>query len=158
MRNLAVLVGALLLNASGYAAEPVATSVAREAARAAFGELERQFINRYFGERESAHEDDSRNERHYDKKHKKYKKHKKNKGLPPGLARKKELPPGLARQLERNGKLPPGLEKRSLPGDLHRRLPAPPAGHERVIVDRDVVLIETASGVIRDIIRDVVRR
>ncbi len=158
MKILAVLAGVLLLNAFSHAAEPVATAVAREAARAAFGELERQLIDRYFGKREPVREEEAREERHHGKKYKKHKKNKKNKGLPSGLAKRKALPPGLARQLERNGKLPPGLEKRRLPRDLHDRLPKPPVGHERVIVGQDVVLMETASGVIRDIIRDVVRR
>ncbi len=78
-------------------------------------------------------------------------------GLPPGLARKKRLPPGLQRQLERNGHLPPGLEKRALPSDLEARLPAVAPGCERVIVGTDVLLVETATGVIRDIIRDVLK-
>ncbi len=167
MKIVTLGVGALLLlvNISSYAGEPIATSVAREAARAAFSELERQFIDRYFGKREPVREDELKDEHRHEKKHKKYKGHKKHKkhdkhhkDRPHGLAKKKALPPGLARQLKRNGKLPPGLEKRQLPGDLHDRLPVPPAGHERVVVGQDVVLIETASGLIRDIIRDVVRR
>ncbi len=74
------------------------------------------------------------------------------KGLPPGLAKRDTLPPGLAMQLERNGRLPPGLEGRALPADLESRLPTR-AGTKRVILDNDVVLIEEGTRVILDILR-----
>ncbi|MBT5267069.1 MAG: hypothetical protein HOL85_19690 [Rhodospirillaceae bacterium] len=90
-----------------------------------------------------------------DKKAKKDKKGKK-KGLPPGLAKKKQLPPGLQRQYEKNDKLPPGLAKRDLPEDLTSKLPPPPAGTQRVVVDNDVVLIEQATGKVLDILFDAV--
>lgn len=77
-------------------------------------------------------------------------------GLPPGLAKKKHLPPGLQKRLERNGRLPPGLEKRALPGDLDRRLARLPGGYERVIVGRDMAIINTSTEEILDILRDVV--
>ncbi len=87
------------------------------------------------------------------------KKAKKNKGksnkMPPGLAKKESLPPGLAKQLKKNGTLPPGLEKRSLPAGLEGKL-ITRKEHNRVIVDRDVVLIEKATGKILDILKDVV--
>ncbi|MDP6804282.1 MAG: hypothetical protein QF902_02980 [Rhodospirillales bacterium] len=73
-------------------------------------------------------------------------------GLPPGLARKKELPPDLARQLDKKGALPAGLAKRDLPADLAEKLPPPPDGQQRVIVDNDVVLIEQATGVVLDVL------
>jgi hypothetical protein len=76
--------------------------------------------------------------------------------LPPGLAKKRHLPPGLQKQLERNGRLPPGLEKRALPNDLERRLSRLPGGYSRVIVGRDVVLIQTSTQQILDILNDVV--
>lgn len=126
-----------------------------------FTEEERQTLRDYvYGTRSDVHSD--RNEEGEEppkrKKAKKNKgKRKGKKGLPPGLAKKNELPPGLARQLERNGRLPPGLEKRRLPDGLESRLPPPPHGHERVIVDRDVVLVEKVTGIIKDILRDVVR-
>lgn len=78
-------------------------------------------------------------------------------GPPPGLAKKASLPPGLQRQLDERGRLPPGLRGRGLPGDLESRLPHLPAGYRRVIVDHDVLLIEAATGVILDVIFDVVR-
>ncbi len=79
------------------------------------------------------------------------------KGLPPGLAKRDTLPPGLAKQLERNGSLPPGLQKRALPSDLQAQLPPPKQGTERVIIGNDVVLINAATNVVLDIIRDVVK-
>jgi hypothetical protein len=82
----------------------------------------------------------------------------KKKGLPPGLAKKTLLPPGLQRQLERNGRLPPGLAKRDLPADLQSQLPPAKDGTERVIAGADVVLIHEATGVVLDILRDVVTR
>lgn len=95
------------------------------------------------------------------RKDKKKNKNKKKKGkggsdtLPPGLAKKNRLPPGLAMQLERGGSLPPGLAKRDLPADLESRLPRRPKGQERVIVGNDVVLVERATGIIIDVIKDV---
>ncbi len=75
--------------------------------------------------------------------------------LPPGLAKKKELPPGLQKQLERGGTLPPGLAKRSLPDELDEKLGDPAEDTERVIVDNDVVLIEKGTGIILDVLEDV---
>lgn len=83
----------------------------------------------------------------------------KHKGLPPGLAKRGgNLPPGLQKQLDRNGQLPPGLQKRlePLPIDLDSRLPRLPDYWERVIVERDVVLIDSRTNRILDIIEDVV--
>ena len=90
------------------------------------------------------------------KKNKKSKKNKKGKGeLPPGLAKRDELPPGLAKQLEKNGRLPPGLEVRGLPDALAKQLPDPGEGRKRVVVDNDVVLIDTQTGRVLDILKDV---
>ena len=66
------------------------------------------------------------------------------------------MPRGLARQYGRNGTLPPGLAKRALPEDLSRRLPRQRFSTERVVVDQDVLLIEQATGVILDILTDVI--
>jgi hypothetical protein len=77
-------------------------------------------------------------------------------GLPPGLAKRDTLPPGLARQLQRNGKLPPGLDKRGLPADVEGRLPALVFGTERVIIGNDVVLLDKDTQIVLDIIRDVI--
>ncbi|MGH7844791.1 MAG: hypothetical protein ACREQW_06445 [Candidatus Binatia bacterium] len=83
----------------------------------------------------------------------------KTKGLPPGLAKRGgKLPPGLQKHLERNGTLPPGLQKRlePIPGDLDRRLPRIPESWTRVILGRDVLLIERRTNRILDIIENVI--
>ncbi len=77
--------------------------------------------------------------------------------MPPGLAQRDQLPPGLARHLEKYGTLPPGLEKRRLPGDLESLLPRARPGTERVIVDDDVFLIQKATGLVLDILLDVIK-
>jgi hypothetical protein len=64
------------------------------------------------------------------------------------------LPPGIARNLTRGKPLPPGIAKRFLPGDLRSRLPAYP-GYEMLIADRNVLLVSVASGLITDILLDV---
>jgi Ni/Co efflux regulator RcnB len=84
------------------------------------------------------------------------KKAKGSKGAPAGLARRDRLPPGLEHQLERNGQLPPGLEKKAFPSHLRSQLPAPLRGTERVIIGNDAVLIDLATNVVLDIIRDVI--
>lgn len=81
------------------------------------------------------------------------------KNLPPGLAKRGgNLPPGLQKQLQRKGQLPPGLQKRlqPLPVDLDRQLPSLPEYWERVIVERDVVLLDRRTNRILDIIEDVI--
>lgn len=81
------------------------------------------------------------------------------KGLPPGLAKRGgNLPPGLQKQLQKNGQLPPGLQKRvePLPVELSRQLPPLPEHWERVIVDRDVILLDRRTNRILDIIEDVI--
>ncbi len=123
-----------------------------------FDALERQTIRDYFGDQARAPIDTDRGDDDDDDGPVNKKKGKKGKkdGLPPGLAKKDELPPGLQKQLEKNGTLPPGLEKRRLPRDLERRLKRR-WDEEAVIVDDDVLLVKKATGVIIDIIRDVVR-
>jgi len=80
------------------------------------------------------------------------------KGLPPGLAKKNKLPPGLQKHLDRTGKLPPGLQKRlePLPADLESRLPRIPDYWERVVLERDVILMDRRTQRILDIIEGVV--
>jgi hypothetical protein len=83
----------------------------------------------------------------------------KSKGLPPGLAKKSgNLPPGLQKHLQRNGTLPPGLQKRlePLPKDLDGRLPGIPEAWTRVILGRDVLLIDRRTNRILDIIENVI--
>lgn len=76
--------------------------------------------------------------------------------LPPGLAKREQLPPGLAKQLRDKGRLPPGIAKRDLPADLAAKLPTRPADQDVTVVDGDVVLVDTATGIILDILKDVV--
>lgn len=66
------------------------------------------------------------------------------------------LPPGLQKQLDRNGRLPPGLEGRALPPGLAKKLPYREGTYRRVI-DNDVYLIQRGTNLILDIIRDVIR-
>ncbi|HEY5790270.1 MAG TPA: hypothetical protein VIX81_06575 [Gammaproteobacteria bacterium] len=134
------------------AAQAATEGLAERAAQAAFTAIEQELINEFFGKQPPPPESDAG-------KAKKDKDGKsgKGKGLPPGLAKRDDLPPGLQKQLEKNGTLPPGLAKRDLPADLERRLPARSKGQERVIVDNDVVLVETATGIVLDILYDVVR-
>jgi hypothetical protein len=81
------------------------------------------------------------------------------KGLPPGLAKRGgKLPPGLQKHLEKNGQLPPGLQKRlePLPSALDGRLPSIPEYWERVLVERDVILLDRRTNRILDIIENVI--
>ena len=64
------------------------------------------------------------------------------------------LPPGAARNYARGKRLPPGIAKQTLPPDLERRLRAP-SGHQYVVVDSDVLLIAVSTGIVVDILLDV---
>jgi hypothetical protein len=61
------------------------------------------------------------------------------------------LPPGIAKNLGRGKPLPPGIAKRALPSGLQTKLPSYP-GHEVIIVDRDVILVDIATQMIVDIL------
>lgn len=67
------------------------------------------------------------------------------------------LPPGIRKQLVTRGRLPPGIAKKALPPGLAGQLSPLPSGFDRMIVGPDVLLVEIATGIIVDIIRDVVR-
>ena len=66
------------------------------------------------------------------------------------------LSPGLRKHIERTGKLPPGLEKKRLPGDLRSLLPVR-SGQDYRVVGNDIVLIEIATELILDVMKDVLR-
>lgn len=66
------------------------------------------------------------------------------------------LPPGIAKNVARGKPLPPGIAKRFLPPDLISTLPVYP-GYEYLIVDRDVVLVDTATGIVTDILTNLLR-
>lgn len=99
----------------------------------AFNDQDRKYIREYY-------------QREYKKRHKK--------GMPPGLAKRDRLPPGLQKQVQRNGKLPPGLEGRALPRELERRLSRLPANYVRIQVGTDIVLMDRRSRIAVDVIKD----
>lgn len=73
-----------------------------------------------------------------------------------GKGKQKHLPPGIAKNLARGKPLPPGIAKRALPGDLVAALPPVRPGHERVVIDGRVLLVEVATQVVRDVLYNVV--
>jgi hypothetical protein len=79
--------------------------------------------------------------------------------LPPGLAKRDRLPPGLEKQLRERGTLPPGLQKRMhpVPVALERRLPRLPERHRRVVLGGHLIVLDDETGLIHDVIRDVLR-
>ena len=74
--------------------------------------------------------------------------------LVPAPGNAKPLPPGIAKKVARGGTLPPGIAKRYLPQNLLVQLPPRP-GYQWVVVDNDVVLIAAATGLIVDILADI---
>ncbi len=66
------------------------------------------------------------------------------------------LPPGIAKNLARGKPLPPGIAKVFLPSDLTSKLPAYP-GYEYLAVDKDVVLMNTTTNTIADILTNVLK-
>ena len=140
----------ILTSAPGPAIGDIVKDVAKKAAEAAFSEAERQAIEKYYevtapyrDRTYRADDDDDRGDRRSDHT-------KKDKGK--GNSKKKDLPKGIRKKLERGGTLPPGIAKRYLPGDLERQLPPAPSGYERLEADGQVLLRNTATGVITDII------
>lgn len=65
------------------------------------------------------------------------------------------LPPGIRKKVARGKPLPPGIAKR-FPDGLHGQLPARP-GYDYRTVGADVVLVEVATGVIVDVVKDILR-
>jgi hypothetical protein len=78
-------------------------------------------------------------------------------GLPPGLAKKESLPPGLEKQLQKNGSLPPGLQQKiqPLPPVLEVQLTKLPEGQKRVAIAGSIVLMNSKTSVIIDILTKV---
>jgi hypothetical protein len=74
--------------------------------------------------------------------------------LPPGLARKGNIPPGHERQMGEGG-VPPGQQVRYLPYELEQRLQPLPQGYVHVIVDTDVVIMNTRTHAIVDVMRGI---
>lgn len=65
------------------------------------------------------------------------------------------LPPGIRRNLARGKPLPPGIAKRVPPQDLRSRIRIPER-FEIVEVGLDVFLVEAATGLIHDVLMDVI--
>jgi len=75
----------------------------------------------------------------------------KTKKMPPGLANRERLPPGL----EKRDTLPPGLKGRLLPRELETRLIVLATPYVRIIIGRDIVLMNRDTRVVLDILRDI---
>ena len=75
---------------------------------------------------------------------------------PPGLARKNNgcLPPGQARRWTIGQVLPRDLVRHPLPVELRRQLGRPPAGHDYVRVDNDILLLIIGTGMVVDAIEN----
>ena len=71
-------------------------------------------------------------------------------GLPPGLAKKDHLPPGLEWQLQRNGTLPPGLQKRvqPLPDSCAARLPRLPNDWAIVVLNGRIIMLNARERIV----------
>jgi hypothetical protein len=91
-------------------------------------------------------------------------------GLPPGLTMKKSKSShGHAKKksgrshghsvkhakLKKNNYLPPGLREGRLPADLEHRLSALPEGYVRVRVGADIVLMDSRTRIVIDLIENV---
>ena len=66
------------------------------------------------------------------------------------------LPPGIAMNLARGKPLPPGIAKKLLPSDLLTRLPSYP-GYEYRIVGNDVVLVDTTTNIVTDVLTNILK-
>jgi hypothetical protein len=151
-------------------AQPTMQESTQNVLHRVFAETEKAVMEEYFGQttnnqtanktvvveryyhHDEEEDDEDEDEGHGHKKHHKH--HKKHKSH--GHDGYNGLPPGLAKQLKRNGHLPHGLEKRRLPAGLASRLPQCARGTERYIVGSDVVLLDTKTQLILDVIRGVV--
>ncbi len=76
----------------------------------------------------------------------------------PGTVKGKALPPGLTGRYEAAGALPASSAWRNLPADLNARLPPRAPGLARVIINRDVLLINRADARVVDVLYDIVTR
>lgn len=74
--------------------------------------------------------------------------------LPPGLERQGSLPPGLAKKGQA---LPSGIAKRDLPAALEQRLARPARGTQRLIAGDDMVLVESTTGIVLDLLEGAAR-
>ncbi len=77
--------------------------------------------------------------------------------LPPGLAKQGKIPPGHRKRLARQGHLPPDVEGRRLPRELRSRLAPVPEGYVRLRIGTDIVLMNTRTRLIVDMVEDIGR-
>lgn len=98
-----------------------------------FGELDRDVVRDYYGERL-----------------------RKGKGCPPGLAKKHNgcMPPGQAKKWRYGRPLPRDVERYEVPRELVLRLPAPPDGYRYVRVASDILMIAVGTSIVVDAIQD----
>ena len=66
------------------------------------------------------------------------------------------LPPGIRKRLAKGKPLPPGIAKKVAPKELWSKVTVPEE-YELVEVGLDVLLVEVATGIIHDILMDVIR-
>jgi hypothetical protein len=71
-----------------------------------------------------------------------------------GRGRNGSLPPGIARNLERGKALPPGIAKQALPQQLAVTLPRPADGLEYLVVAGKLLLVETATQIVHQVLLD----
>jgi hypothetical protein len=75
-----------------------------------------------------------------------------NRRAKPGIAGAKPMPPGIAKKIARGGAMPPGIAKRHFPTDLISRLPPRP-GQQWLVVGTDILLVDAATQLVVDILR-----
>ena len=64
------------------------------------------------------------------------------------------LPPGIAKNLQRGKPLPPGIAKKNLPEGLESQLPNI-GDLKRIIIGKDIALVDEENNVILDVIKDI---
>jgi len=77
-------------------------------------------------------------------------------GANPGFSAQ-TLPPGMQNRLARGKPLPPGIARRTLPGDLLGQLPRY-QGYDYAMVGASLVLVEVATGMVRSLLTDALLR
>ena len=79
---------------------------------------------------------------------------------PPGLAKKGGLPPGQAKKLYGKGEVLPRayIAPTYYIEPVRYRLPPPPVGDRWVIVDGNAYLVRTRTGLIMDVVADLLSR
>jgi hypothetical protein len=81
-------------------------------------------------------------------------------GVPPGLAKKGGLPPGQAKKLYGRGEVLPRtyIAPTYYVEPVRYHLPPPPYGSRWVIVDGNAYLVRTETGLIMDVVADLLSR